>query len=196
MLYYLLYATGIRGAQKTMKATIIIPNINGKGWLERLHRVGLRPDRTGFRTHRGGQRLHRREPEQAGGYFSQPNFTLIEDELNTGFSHAVNKGIARAKSELVGVCSTTMPCRASVAGRVVPRRRERREDLRRPEPYDPPLRPRSWPTTPATTSHGWALPARLATDAGPAGTPDRSASSRPAAARPSTARASSTRSAS
>ena len=35
MLYYLLYATGkIAGAQKTMKATIIIPNINGKGWLK------------------------------------------------------------------------------------------------------------------------------------------------------------------
>ena len=39
--------------------------------------------------------------EQARGYCTRPNFTLIENGYNTGFSHAVNQGIARARSEFV-----------------------------------------------------------------------------------------------
>ena len=39
--------------------------------------------------------------EQARSYCSRPNFQLIENGSNTGFSHAVNQGIARAKSEFV-----------------------------------------------------------------------------------------------
>ena len=39
--------------------------------------------------------------EQARSYCTRPNFTLIENGTNTGFSHAVNQGIARAKGEYV-----------------------------------------------------------------------------------------------
>ena len=39
--------------------------------------------------------------EQARSYCGRPNFTLIENGTNTGFSHAVNQGIARAKGEYV-----------------------------------------------------------------------------------------------
>lgn len=39
--------------------------------------------------------------EQARSYCTRPNFTLIENGRNTGFSHAVNQGIAHARSEFV-----------------------------------------------------------------------------------------------
>ena len=39
--------------------------------------------------------------EQARSYCSRENFTLIENGTNTGFSHAVNQGIALADSEYV-----------------------------------------------------------------------------------------------
>ena len=43
----------------------------------------------------------RRKLEQARSYCSRENFTLIENGTNTGFSHAVNQGIALADSEYV-----------------------------------------------------------------------------------------------
>ncbi len=43
------------------KATIVIPNINGKGWLKDSIVVGLRPDRAELPAHCGGQRFHRRK---------------------------------------------------------------------------------------------------------------------------------------
>ena len=43
----------------------------------------------------------RRSLEQARSYCSRENFTLIENGTNTGFSHAVNQGIALADSEYV-----------------------------------------------------------------------------------------------
>ena len=39
--------------------------------------------------------------EQARSYCTRPNFTLIENGRNTGFSYAVNQGIARAQSKYV-----------------------------------------------------------------------------------------------
>ncbi|MFR4725560.1 MAG: glycosyltransferase [Faecalibacterium sp.] len=46
---------------------------------------------------------------QARSYCARPNFTLIENGRNTGFSYAVNQGIARAQERVCGHCSTTMP---------------------------------------------------------------------------------------
>ena len=85
-----------------MKATIIIPNINGKGWLKDSIESVYAQTEAGFRTHRGGQWLHRREP-RAGPQLLQPAQLHPHRERlrNTGFSHAVNQGIARAKSEFV-----------------------------------------------------------------------------------------------
>ena len=84
-----------------MKATIIIPNINGKGWLKDSIESVYAQTMQDFRLNRGGQRLTDESLEQARSYCSRPNFTLIENGENTGFSHAVNQGIALADSEYV-----------------------------------------------------------------------------------------------
>ena len=102
MLYYLLYATGkSAGAQKTMKATIIIPNINGKGWLKDSIESVYAQTEQDFELIVVDNGSTDESLEQARSYCSRPNFTLIENGCNTGFSHAVNQGIARAKSEFV-----------------------------------------------------------------------------------------------
>ena len=108
---------------------------------QRLHRVGLRPDRTGFRTHRGGQRLHRREP-RAGPQLLQPaQLHPHRERLQHRLLPCRESGHRPGEERVRGAVQQRRLCRASVAGRAAPRRRERREDLCRPEPYDPPLRP-------------------------------------------------------
>ena len=137
-----------------MKATIVIPNINGKGWLKDSIESVYAQTEQDFELIIVDNGPTDESLEQARSYCGRPNFTLIENGTNTGFSHAVNQGIARAKGEYVVMFNN--------------------DAFAEPD----------WITSP-----GWALPARPATAAGPAATPNRSASSRPAAARRSTARA-------
>ena len=84
-----------------MKATIIIPNINGKGWLKDSIESVYAQTEQDFELIVVDNGSTDESLEQARSYCSRPNFHLIENGSNTGFSHAVNQGIARAKSEFV-----------------------------------------------------------------------------------------------
>ena len=84
-----------------MKATIVIPNINGKGWLRDSIESIYAQTEQDFDLIVVDNGSTDESLEQARSYCTRPNFTLIENGRNTGFSHAVNQGIARAKSEFV-----------------------------------------------------------------------------------------------
>ena len=84
-----------------MKATIIIPNINGKGWLKDSIESVYAQTMQDFRLIVVDNGSTDESLEQARSYCSRPNFTLTENGANTGFSHAVNQGIALADSEYV-----------------------------------------------------------------------------------------------
>ena len=84
-----------------MKATIVIPNINGKGWLKDSIESVYAQTEQDFELIVVDNGSTDESLEQARSYCSRPNFQLIENGSNTGFSHAVNQGIARAKSEFV-----------------------------------------------------------------------------------------------
>ena len=84
-----------------MKATIVIPNINGKGWLKDSIESVYAQTEQDFELIVVDNGSTDESLEQARGYCARPNFTLIENGYNTGFSHAVNQGIARARSEFV-----------------------------------------------------------------------------------------------
>ena len=94
-----------------MKATIVIPNINGKGWLKDSIESVYAQTEQDFELIIVDNGSTDESLEQARSYCGRPNFTLIENGTNTGFSHAVNQGIAMAESEYVG-CSTTTPLRS------------------------------------------------------------------------------------
>ena len=83
------------------KATIVIPNINGKGWLKDSIESVYAQTEQDFELIIVDNGSTDESLEQARSYCSRPNFTLIENGTNTGFSHAVNQGIARAKGEYV-----------------------------------------------------------------------------------------------
>ena len=89
-----------------MKATIVIPNINGKGWLKDSIESVYAQTEQDFELIVVDNGSTDESLEQARGYCTRPNFTLIENGYNTGFSHAVNQGIARAGASLW--CSSTM----------------------------------------------------------------------------------------
>ena len=84
-----------------MKATVIIPNINGKGWLKDSIESVYAQTEQDFELIVVDNGSTDESLAQARSYCSRPNFTLIENGRNTGFSHAVNQGIALAKSEYV-----------------------------------------------------------------------------------------------
>ena len=84
-----------------MKATIVIPNINGKGWLKDSIESVYAQTEQDFELIIVDNGSTDESLEQARSYCGRPNFTLIENGTNTGFSHAVNQGIARARGEYV-----------------------------------------------------------------------------------------------
>ena len=84
-----------------MKATVIIPNINGKGWLKDSIESIYAQTEQDFALIVVDNGSTDESLELARSYADRPNFTLIENGRNTGFSHAVNQGIALAKSEYV-----------------------------------------------------------------------------------------------
>ena len=84
-----------------VKATIVIPNINGKGWLKDSIESVYAQTEQSFRLIVVDNGSTDESLEQARSYCSRENFTLIENGTNTGFSHAVNQGIALADSEYV-----------------------------------------------------------------------------------------------
>lgn len=84
-----------------MKATIVIPNINGKGWLKDSIESVYAQTEQDFELIIVDNGSTDESLDEARSYCDRPNFTLIENGYNTGFSHAVNQGIALAKSEFV-----------------------------------------------------------------------------------------------
>ena len=83
------------------KATIVIPNINGQGWLKDSIESVYAQTEQNFQLIVVDNGSTDESLEQARSYCSRANFTLIENGTNTGFSHAVNQGIAMAESEYV-----------------------------------------------------------------------------------------------
>ena len=86
-----------------MKATVIIPNINGKGWLKDSIESIYAQTEQDFSLIVVDNGSTDESLELARSYSARPNFTLIENGRNTGFSHAVNQGIALAQSEYVAL---------------------------------------------------------------------------------------------
>ena len=76
-----------------MKATIVIPNINGKGWLRDSIESVYAQTEQDFELIIVDNGSTDKSLEQARSYCTRDNFTLIENGENTGFSHAVNQGI-------------------------------------------------------------------------------------------------------
>ena len=75
-----------------IKATIIIPNINGKGWLKDSIESIYAQTEQDFDLIVVDNGSTDESLEQARSYCTRPNFTLIENGRNTGFSYAVNQG--------------------------------------------------------------------------------------------------------
>ena len=122
-----------------MKATIVIPNINGKGWLKDSIESVYAQTEQDFELIIVDNGSTDESLEQARSYCGRPNFTLIENGTNTGFSHAVNQGIARAKGEYVVMFNNDAFAEPELAGRTHPHRRDRSQNFCRAEPDAPPL---------------------------------------------------------
>ena len=168
------------------KATIVIPNINGKGWLKDSIESVYAQTEQNFRLIVVDNGSTDESLEQARSYCSRENFTLIENGTNTGFSHAVNQGIALADSEYVVLFNNDAFAEPQWL-----------EELIRTAETDPKI----FAVQSLMIRH---FDRELADDAGdyvtwmaaaPAATQSAGASSRPAAVRRSTARAFWTRSA-
>ena len=86
------------------KATIVIPNINGKGWLKDSIESVYAQTEQNFQLIVVDNGSTDESLEQARSYCSRANFTLIENGTNTGFSHAVNQP---ARPATAAVSATT-----------------------------------------------------------------------------------------
>lgn len=94
--------------QHILKASVIIPNLNGAGWLrDSIESIWAQTEQD-FELIIIDNGSTDESLEIARSYRGRPNYTLIENDKNTGFSHAVNQGIAIAKGEYA-VLSTTTP---------------------------------------------------------------------------------------
>ena len=83
------------------KVTIVIPNYNGLKFMEPCMAALDKQLCRDFELLVVDNGSTDESLEQARSYCSRENFTLIENGTNTGFSHAVNQGIALADSEYV-----------------------------------------------------------------------------------------------
>ena len=86
-----------------MKATVIIPNLNGAGWLRDSIESIWQQTEQDFELIVVDNGSTDESLAIARSYQGHPRYTLIENAENTGFSHAVNQGIALAKSEYVAL---------------------------------------------------------------------------------------------
>lgn len=86
-----------------MKASVIIPNLNGAGWLRDSIESILAQTEQDFELIVVDNGSTDESLAIAQGYVGRPGYTLICNDENTGFSHAVNQGIAIAKGEYVAL---------------------------------------------------------------------------------------------
>lgn len=86
-----------------MKATVVIPNLNGAGWLkDSIESIWAQTmqDLELIVVDNGSTD---ESLAIAQSYQGRPGYTLIQNDTNTGFSHAVNQGIRVAKGEYVAL---------------------------------------------------------------------------------------------
>lgn len=86
-----------------MKVSVVIPNLNGAGWLEDSIQSILKQTMQDFELIIVDNGSTDQSKEIAKSYVGRPNYTLIENPTNTGFSYAVNQGIRVAKGEYVAL---------------------------------------------------------------------------------------------
>ena len=83
------------------KASIVIPNLNGKGWLkDSIESVWAQTEQD-FELIIIDNGSTDESLDIARSYCGRANYTLIENSENTGFSYAVNQGIRAAKAPYV-----------------------------------------------------------------------------------------------
>ena len=122
-----------------MKATIVIPNINGKGWLKDSIESIYAQTEQDFELIVVDNGSTDESLDQARGYCDRDNFILIENGHNTGFSYAVNQGNPPGKRGVCGALQQRRLCGARLAGPTYPYRGARRWHFCGSEPDDPPL---------------------------------------------------------
>ena len=84
-----------------MKATIVIPNLNGAGWLrDSIESIWAQTEQD-FELIVVDNASTDESLAIARSYVGRERYTLIENDHNTGFSAAVNPGIRAAKGEYV-----------------------------------------------------------------------------------------------
>lgn len=84
-----------------MKATIVIPNLNGAGWLrDSIESIWAQTEQD-FELIVVDNASTDESLAVARSYVGRERYTLIENDHNTGFSAAVNQGIRAAKGEYV-----------------------------------------------------------------------------------------------
>ena len=84
-----------------MKASIVLPNMNGAGWLQDCIESLYAQTEQEFELIVVDNGSVDESLAIARSYTQRPNFTLIENKTNTGFSAAVNQGIRAAKAPYV-----------------------------------------------------------------------------------------------
>ena len=84
-----------------MKATVIIPNLNGEGWLGGAIDSVIAQTMQDFELIIIDNNSTDKSLEIARSYLSRQDCFLVENTSNTGFSAAVNTGIKAAKGEFV-----------------------------------------------------------------------------------------------
>lgn len=84
-----------------MKASVIIPNLNGAGWLKDSIDSIYAQSVTDFELIVIDNASEDESLDIARSYTDNDNYILIENSENTGFSYAVNQGIKIAKGEYV-----------------------------------------------------------------------------------------------
>ena len=84
-----------------MKATIVIPNLNGAGWLKDSIESIWAQTCQDFHLIVVDNGSTDESLEIARSYIDHPRYTLIENKTNTGFSYAVNQGIRTADTPYV-----------------------------------------------------------------------------------------------
>ena len=88
-------------AMNNYKASIVIPNLNGKGWLkDSIESVWAQTEQD-FELIIIDNGSTDESLDIARSYCGRANYTLIENSENTGFSYAVNQGIRAAKAPYV-----------------------------------------------------------------------------------------------
>lgn len=86
-----------------MKATVVIPNLNGAGWLRDSIESVWAQTMQDFELIVVDNGSTDESLTIARSYQGRPRYHLIENGTNTGFSYAVNQGIRMAESEYVAL---------------------------------------------------------------------------------------------